>query len=90
VEAKVDPTVALPERFVEPEFSVGSGYSESKWVAERMLELATLESPLRPTVVRMAQIAGGMNGYWKAEEWVPSIVESAMVVNCLPTMEPVS
>jgi hypothetical protein len=55
-----------------------------------MFELVALQTPLRPVVVRTAQVTGGVNGYWKADEWVPSIVESAMVVNCLPAMEPVS
>jgi thioester reductase-like protein len=82
-------TAAFPERFVEPDLSVGVGYSESKWVAERMLELAALKTPLRPIVVRMTQVAGGINGYWKPDEWLPSIVESAMLVKCLPTLETV-
>jgi hypothetical protein len=34
-------------------------------------------------------IAGGVNGHWKADEWMPSIVESAMFVKCLPAIESV-
>jgi Male sterility protein len=83
----VDPPAVSPEDFVEPESCVGSGYPESKWVAERMFELAAQESSLRPIVVRITQVTGSVNGYWKAEEWVPSIVEAAVFVKCLPTME---
>jgi thioester reductase-like protein len=89
VEEKDDPAVATAETFVEPELSLGAGYSQAKWVAERILELAASETPLRPVVVRTTLIAGGLNGYWKADEWMPSIVESAMFVKCLPAMESV-
>jgi thioester reductase-like protein len=70
--------------------SLATGYSQAKWVAERIFELAASETPLRSVVVRTTLIAGGHDGYWKADEWVPSIVESAMFVKCLPTMESVS
>jgi hypothetical protein len=59
-------------------------------VAERLFELTAQETPLRPIVVRMTQVTGGVNGYWKAEEWVPSIVEAAKFVKCLPTVASVS
>jgi thioester reductase-like protein len=90
VEQKDDPTVPTPETFVEPELSLSAGYSQSKWVAERIFELAASETPLRSVVVRTTLIAGGSNGYWKADEWMPSIVESAMFIKCLPAMESVS
>jgi thioester reductase-like protein len=82
--------VPTPETFVEPELSLGSGFAQGKWVAERIFELAAEETPLRPIVVRMTQTAGGENGYWKVDEWMPSIVESSMFVKCLPTLESVS
>jgi thioester reductase-like protein len=90
VEKKDDPTVATSEAFVEPESSLSTGFSQAKWVAERIFELAASETPLISVVVRTTLISGGLNGYWKADEWVPSIVESAMFVKCLPIMESVS
>jgi thioester reductase-like protein len=89
VEQKDDPAVETPETFVEPEWSLGGGHSQAKWVSERIFELAASETPLRPVVVRTTLISGGVNGYWKADEWLPSIVESAMFVKCLPAMESV-
>ncbi|KAL0958751.1 hypothetical protein HGRIS_014075 [Hohenbuehelia grisea] len=64
--------------------AVGSGYPESKWVAERVLTNASERSPLQPIIVRVGQLSGGANGCWKTHEWVPSIVKSAQIVGCLP------
>jgi thioester reductase-like protein len=90
VEQKDNLTEATPEAFVEPELSLCTGFSQAKWVAERIFELAASETPLLSVVVRTTLISGGLNGYWKADEWMPSIVEAAMVVKCLPAMESVS
>jgi hypothetical protein len=89
VEQKDDPTIATPEAYVEPELSLGAGFSQAKWVVERIFELAASETPLQSVVVRTTLLSGGLNGYWKADEWMPSIVESAMFVKCLPAMESV-
>ena len=72
------------EDFVEPEHALGNGYSESKWVAERLLQLAAAQTSLRPIIARVGQVSGSSNGYWKATEWFPSLIQSAAIVNCLP------
>lgn len=83
-------TEPMPERFAEPELAVFNGYSESKWVAERLLETVASETPLRPLVLRVGQVCGGFNGMWNSNEWIPSIVQSARNVRCLPSLAPVS
>ena len=73
-----------------PEVPVGQGYSESKWVAERILDTAAERTPLRPAVVRLGQVCGERNGTWNEKEWFPSIVKSALALNCLPNLDGVS
>lgn len=49
-----------------------------------ILQLASRSTSLRPIVVRVGQLSGGLNGNWNAQEWLPSIVRSAQSVKCLP------
>ncbi|KAF8066748.1 hypothetical protein FPV67DRAFT_1496289 [Lyophyllum atratum] len=70
--------------FPDAAVAVGSGYPESKWVAERILTLAAERTTLRPIIVRIGQMSGGRNGSWNPVEWVPSIVRSGEVLGCLP------
>jgi len=70
--------------------AVGSGYPESKWVAERILTLASEKTSLRPVIVRIGQLSGGRNGSWNPVEWVPSIVRSGQLLGCLPLAPGVS
>lgn len=80
----------VPEVPVEPESAVGNGYGESKWVSEKILAVAGSETALRPVVVRIGQVTGGVNGCWNTLEWIPSIVHSAALVKCLPSLDQVS
>ncbi|KIM81777.1 hypothetical protein PILCRDRAFT_8450 [Piloderma croceum F 1598] len=69
---------------VGPESAVGTGYSESKWVSERLLELAFANTALNPIVIRVGQICGGPNGFWNEKEWLPSLIRSSIQIKCLP------
>jgi thioester reductase-like protein len=55
-----------------PETSVSAGYSESKWVAERILDAAAQRTALQPVVVRFGQICVDGNGTWNETEWFPT------------------
>ncbi len=81
---------AAEEMLSNPETSVGTGYSESKWVAERILDAASERTPLRPVVVRFGQVCGDGNGTWNEKEWFPSLVKSAVTLGCLPSLDGVS
>jgi len=61
-----------------------SGYSESKWVSERLLWTAGHSTALRPVVVRVGQLCGGINGNWNAREWFPALVRASQVVGGAP------
>ena len=73
-----------------PEVPVGSGYTESKWVAERILDAAAERTSLRPVVVRLGQVCGEGNGTWNETEWFPRLVKSALTLKCLPRLDGVS
>lgn len=63
---------------------VGYGYPESKWIVERMLQIASEQTSLRAVSVRVGQLAGGTSGCWNVNEWLPVIVRSAAKLGCLP------
>lgn len=73
------------ETTVAPEVSVGAGYIESKWVAERILLAASASTTLRPVIARIGQVTGGKDGYWKVTEWVPAMIRSSITLGMLPT-----
>ncbi|TFK49005.1 polyketide synthase [Heliocybe sulcata] len=78
---------ALPD----PKISLGSGYSESKWVSERILDNAMQKIPgFTATTVRIHQLTGGLNGAWKPSEWFPAMVAASFALGCFPTGTDVS
>ncbi|KAH7929530.1 acetyl-CoA synthetase-like protein [Leucogyrophana mollusca] len=75
----------MPEAPIEPEVAVGSGYTESKWVCEEILVETAKRTALKPLIVRVGQLSGGLTGAWNTNEWVPALIQSAEVLQCLPT-----
>lgn len=71
----------------DSKIAVGTGYSESKWIAERILDHAAEKTALQPVVVRLGQVCGDVTGSWNETEWFPSLVKSALSVKCLPDLE---
>ncbi len=55
-----------------------------------MLYRAAKEMSLRPLVVRVGQIAGGVNGSWNTSDWIPAILKSSRALGCLPEFKGVS
>jgi len=51
-----------------------------------MLELAAEQTSLRPVIVRVGQVSGGVNGCWNPLEWIPGIVQSAALTRSLPSL----
>jgi len=78
----------VEETYVDAASAVGSGYSESKWVCERILSKVTLATPLQATTVRIGQLSGmSGSGHWNEKEWVPSLVKSSIQLGCLPKID---
>ncbi|THU93668.1 acetyl-CoA synthetase-like protein [Dendrothele bispora CBS 962.96] len=81
----------IPETSLGPEYALGNGYSESKWVAEQILLNATQTRGLRTCILRIGQLAGSrVNGSWNLTDWVPQIVQSGCALHMLPTFPPKS
>ncbi|KAF8295666.1 acetyl-CoA synthetase-like protein [Clavulina sp. PMI_390] len=75
----------VPEGLIEdPAFSVGSGYGESKYVGEKILDIAAKKTGLEYTVIRLGQLSGGNNGFWSSNEWVPNLLQSSAQLGYLP------
>ncbi|KAI9464124.1 acetyl-CoA synthetase-like protein [Lactarius psammicola] len=77
----------VEEVLSNPEIAVGTGYSESKWVAERIVDVAAERTALRPVVVRLGQVCGDGSGTWNESEWFPSLLKSALTLGCLPSLD---
>lgn len=67
-----------------------NGYSESKWVCERILTIAEQETSLRPVIVRVGQLSGGANGNWNAKEWFSGLVRASQIIGAAPENDGVS
>ncbi|KAI0314888.1 hypothetical protein OF83DRAFT_1165029 [Amylostereum chailletii] len=63
----------------------GGGYAESKWIAERILDIASERTAVRAVIVRLGQVCGDGDSVWNEKEWFPSMVKSAETLGCLPT-----
>ena len=71
---------------MSPESATINGYSQSKWVSERILEVAAEQTSLRPAIVRIGQVSGGVNGCWNPLEWIPGIVQSSALTKSVPSL----
>ncbi|KAJ7618680.1 hypothetical protein FB45DRAFT_755992 [Roridomyces roridus] len=78
-------SVAPEQSIQEPNVSLGSGYAESKWVAEHILETAaSCRADFDPVIVRVGQLCGADNGAWKPSEWFPTLLKLSQKLACLP------
>ncbi|GJJ09060.1 putative secondary metabolism biosyntheticenzyme [Clathrus columnatus] len=81
-------TQPIPEEpFLDINRLNGIGYTQSKWISERILTIAGDDTPLEPVIVRVGQLAGGLNGNWNVREWFPSLLAASQSVGVLPSCE---
>ena len=75
----------VPESVVvDASAAAHTGYGESKYVAERILNEASKHIPgLSTTILRIGQIAGPVehNSIWPAREWLPSLIVSSKSID---------
>ncbi|TBU38867.1 acetyl-CoA synthetase-like protein [Dichomitus squalens] len=81
---QVQPPESVPEERVEPSSAIGSGYTESKWVAEETLHKLAHHVGIPTTTVRLGQVCGDKLGHWNEKEWFPALVKSSLFTRCLP------
>ncbi|KAL7278799.1 hypothetical protein ACG7TL_007808 [Trametes sanguinea] len=81
--------VPVPEVLdLGPELAVGTGYGESKWVAEQLFHRAAQDTGANAVVVRVGQLCGDTTvGGWSTSEWVPAIVRASKLLGCLPAAD---
>jgi thioester reductase-like protein len=63
------------------------GYGESKYIAERMLDLAS-HAGVKANMFRVGQISGPVkidNRCWNKMEWLPSLVKTSKEMGLLPS-----
>jgi len=48
---------------------------------------ACKHTDLNAVIVRVGQLAGGVNGSWNVAEWFPALVQSSLTLGCFPTDE---
>jgi thioester reductase-like protein len=77
--------IAPEAPLVDPTTSMDSGYSHSKWIAERILDEA-VNHGLSLIIVRPLQLCGGARGAWKTNEWFPALVRGSQMFGCLPNI----
>ncbi|KAF8320374.1 acetyl-CoA synthetase-like protein, partial [Clavulina sp. PMI_390] len=75
---------APEEPIGDPSVSVGTGYGESKYVAEKILEYAREQTGLVTTSIRLGQLSGSMNGSWATSGWFPILLKSSLALGYLP------
>ena len=64
-----------------------TGYGESKYIAEQLLDYGARRYDMRVTIFRLGQIAGpalNLKGKWTLREWLPSLVLSSGYLRKLP------
>ncbi|KAK2591580.1 hypothetical protein QQS21_010731 [Conoideocrella luteorostrata] len=63
-----------------------TGYGQSKFVAERLLDTAAREADVSVIVCRVGQVAGPTlaAGMWPKQEWLPSLIASSKYLGMLP------
>lgn len=63
-----------------------TGYGESKYVSERLLDYAARRLSINSSFVRVGQVAGAVEypGLWNKDEWFPSLIISSLHVGAVP------
>ena len=82
----IDMSASVKEEPVHPSVASGMGYSESKWVAECILDFASKKTPLQPISIRVGQLTGHASGVWSQAEWFPLLVRTSQSLRCLPRL----
>ena len=77
----------IPEGCLDPSSALGNGYSEAKWIAERILCDVADRHRVPISIVRLGQVCGDQSGYWNEKEWYPAMIKSATFTRCLPNLE---
>ncbi|TFK33600.1 hypothetical protein BDQ12DRAFT_614995 [Crucibulum laeve] len=77
---------ALEVPIEDPAVCMPHGYARSKFVAERILSIASEKTPLQTTSFRLGQIAGdSVHGVWNETDSIPVLLKGSQKLGALPT-----
>lgn len=69
----------------------GTGYAQSKYVAEQIVRNAMAESGAHARVLRIGQLVGDSKvGEWNTTEGIPLMIQTAVTLGALPQLDEVS
>ncbi|KAJ4488386.1 hypothetical protein J3R30DRAFT_928355 [Lentinula aciculospora] len=76
----------VPEQsFSDPSIAGSDGYSQSKYTAERIIDVAVSEAGLNAVIIRGGQLSGSsQNGYWNPREYIPSLFKTSSAIRAFP------
>ncbi|KAI8945650.1 hypothetical protein F4801DRAFT_114075 [Xylaria longipes] len=62
------------------------GYGQSKFLSERLLDVAAREADIPSAICRVGQVAGPLStaGQWSKKEWLPSLIASSKYLGIIP------
>ncbi|GAW00066.1 acetyl- synthetase-like protein [Lentinula edodes] len=77
---------AVPEQsFSVPSIAGFDGYSQSKYTAERIIDVAVSRAGLDAIIIRGGQLSGSsQNGYWNPKEYIPSLFKTSAAIRAFP------
>ena len=90
ISAAMDGPNPVPERiltsFADP---APMAYAQSKHLAERLLDAASIISGIKSVICRVGQVAGPVmhehkSGIWNKQEWLPSLIASSKHLGKIP------
>ncbi|KAJ3787876.1 hypothetical protein GGU10DRAFT_287503 [Lentinula aff. detonsa] len=76
----------VPEQsFSVPSIAGSDGYSQSKYTAERIIDIAVSTAGLDAVIIRGGQLSGSsQNGYWNPREYIPSLFKTSAAIRAFP------
>ncbi|GAA5892683.1 hypothetical protein JCM6882_000555 [Rhodosporidiobolus microsporus] len=79
----------VPESVTEdPNDAQGMGYARSKWVVEKLCQIASETTPVRAVVLRVGQMVGStLDGRWNETEAVSLMFKAGDTIHALPELQ---
>ncbi|KIK53523.1 hypothetical protein GYMLUDRAFT_265017 [Collybiopsis luxurians FD-317 M1] len=77
----------VPERMIPNEnaSTIQTGYSQAKFIAERLIEQAAKDTGVPCNIIRCGQISGSTkNGAWNINEYIPILLRSSKQIGLIP------
>ncbi|GAA5849618.1 hypothetical protein JCM9279_007290 [Rhodotorula babjevae] len=80
---------AVPEAVTDdPQSAQGMGYARSKWVTEKLCQIASETTPVRAVVLRVGQMVGStVDGRWNETEAVSLMIKTGDTLHALPELQ---